>query len=96
MLRFILQNIMEAHIVGDNSEAYLIDHYVVKAMPWLRLLLAGLSPQRPGFAPKTVHARFAVDKVALGQVSLRVLRLSPVNIIPPWLSTLIYHLGDEP
>jgi hypothetical protein len=27
MLRFILQNIMEAHIVRDNSEAYLIDHY---------------------------------------------------------------------
>jgi hypothetical protein len=27
---------------------------------------------------------FVVDKVALGQVFLRVLRLSPVNIIPPW------------
>jgi hypothetical protein len=22
-------------------------------------------------------------------------RLSPVNIIPPWLSMLIYYLGDE-
>jgi branched-subunit amino acid transport protein len=28
---------------------------------------------------------FAVDKVALGQVFLRVLRFSPVSIIPPWL-----------
>jgi hypothetical protein len=27
---------------------------------------------------------FVVDKVALGQVFLRVLRFSPVNIIPPW------------
>jgi hypothetical protein len=27
---------------------------------------------------------FVVDKVALGQVSLRVFRFSPVNIIPPW------------
>jgi hypothetical protein len=27
---------------------------------------------------------FVVDKVAPGQVFLRVLRFSPVNIIPPW------------
>jgi hypothetical protein len=27
---------------------------------------------------------FVVDKVALGQVFLRVLQLSPVNIIPLW------------
>jgi len=36
---------------------------------------------------------FVVDKVALGQVFLQVLRFSPVSIIPPWLSILIYHLG---
>jgi hypothetical protein len=28
--------------------------------------------------------RFVVDKVALGQVFLRVSVFSPVNIIPPW------------
>jgi hypothetical protein len=28
---------------------------------------------------------FVVDKVALGQVFLRVLRFRPVNIIPPWV-----------
>jgi hypothetical protein len=38
---------------------------------------------------------FMVDKVALGHVFVRVLRLSPVNIIPPSLSVLIYHLEDE-
>jgi len=27
--------------------------------------------------------------------SLRVLRYSPVNIISPWLSALIFNLGDE-
>jgi hypothetical protein len=27
---------------------------------------------------------FVVDEVALGQVSLRDLRFSPVSIIPPW------------
>jgi hypothetical protein len=34
-------------------------------------------------------------KVALGQVFLQVLQFSPISIIPPWLSILIYHLGDE-
>jgi hypothetical protein len=27
---------------------------------------------------------FVVDKVALGQVFLRILRFSPASIIPPW------------
>jgi len=35
-----------------------------------------------------------VDRVALGQVFLRVLWFSPVSLIPPWLSMLIYHLED--
>jgi hypothetical protein len=46
---------------------------------------AGHTPRRLGFAPRSVHVGFVVDKVAVGQVSLRVLRLSYVNIIPPWL-----------
>jgi hypothetical protein len=37
-------------------------------VPWLRRLVAGLSPRRPGFDPGSVHVRFVVDKVALGQV----------------------------
>jgi hypothetical protein len=37
------------------------------AMPWLRSLVAGLSPRRPVFAPGTIHVGFVVDKVALGQ-----------------------------
>jgi hypothetical protein len=35
--------------------------------------------------PGSVHVGFVVDKVALGQVFLRVLRFSPVNFIPPVL-----------
>jgi hypothetical protein len=62
-------------------------------VPWLRRLVAGPSPRRPGLAPGTVHAGFVVDEVALWQVLLRVLRLFPVKIIPPWLSILIHHLG---
>jgi hypothetical protein len=34
--------------------------------------------RRPGFAPGSIHVEFVVDKVALGQVSLQVLRFSPV------------------
>jgi hypothetical protein len=40
------------------------------------------------------HEGFVVDKVALVQVSLRILQISPVSIIPPSLSNS-YHLGDE-
>jgi hypothetical protein len=45
--------------------------------------------RRPPTAEARVRSRvnvgFVVDKVALGQVFLRVLRFSPVNFIPPVL-----------
>jgi hypothetical protein len=43
--------------------------------------------RRPSTAegPGSVHVGFVVDKMALGQVFLRVLRFSPVNFIPPVL-----------
>jgi hypothetical protein len=47
------------------------------------------------FALGSVHVRFVVDRMALGQGFLRVIRHSPVSIIPPWLSILIYHFWDE-
>jgi hypothetical protein len=56
-----------------------------RAVPWLRRLAPGLPPRRPGFDPGSVHVGFVVDKVALGQVFLRVLRFSPVSFIPPVL-----------
>jgi branched-subunit amino acid transport protein len=37
--------------------------------------------------------RFVVDKVALGQVFLRVLRFSHVNIIPPLVLTHLHLYG---
>jgi hypothetical protein len=40
----------------------------VWAVPWLRSLVADLSPRRPGFAPGSIHVGFVVDKVALGLV----------------------------
>ena len=38
---------------------------------------------RPGINPTAVYVRFVVDKVATGQILLRVLQDSPVSIIPP-------------
>jgi hypothetical protein len=57
-------------------------------VPWLRRLVAGIRPRRPGFDPGSVHVGFVVDKVALGQVFLRVLRFLPVSFIPPVLHYL--------
>ena len=58
------------------------------AVPTLRRLVAGLSPRRPGFYPRSVHVGFVVYKVTLGQVFPRVLRFSPVNFFPPLLHYL--------
>jgi hypothetical protein len=55
------------------------------AVPWLTRLVAGLSLLRSGFYPGSGHVGFVVDKVALGQVSPRVLRFFPVSFIPPVL-----------
>jgi hypothetical protein len=56
-----------------------------KAVPWLRRLVASVSPRKPGFDPGPVHVGFVVVKVALGQVFPRVLQFSPVSFIPPVL-----------
>jgi hypothetical protein len=40
------------------------------------------------------QVEFVVDKTALRQGFLRGLWFYPVNIIPPWYSVLIYHVGD--
>jgi len=39
--------------------------------------------RKPATNPKNVLVRLMVDKVATGQVFTRVLRFSPVGIIPP-------------
>jgi hypothetical protein len=45
---------------------------------------------RPWFEPGSVHVGFVVDGVALGQVFLRVLWFSPVNLIPP-----LFHYTEK-
>jgi hypothetical protein len=60
----------------------------------VRLLVAGISPRRPGFECRSVHVRL-VDKEALGHGFLRLLRWSPVSIIPSILHTQL-HLYEQP
>jgi hypothetical protein len=52
-------------------------------------LVTFFSTRRPGFDPGAVRERFAVDQVALGQDFHRVLRPSPVSIIPVTLYTYL-------
>jgi hypothetical protein len=59
-------------------------------LSWLRRLVAGLSPWRPGFVSKSVHVRFVADKVAVGQVYLLVFLYFLVSNIPPMLHTLLF------
>jgi len=59
-------------------------------------LVTGLSLQRPGFVPRSVHMVFVVGNVALGLVffPLQILQGSPVGIFPQVPHThisLIYH-----
>jgi hypothetical protein len=58
------------------------------------LIYIGISPRMPGFAPGSINMGFVVDKVALGQVFLRVLRFFPVNIPFHRRSPNSYHLGN--
>jgi hypothetical protein len=57
------------------------------ALQCLRRLIAGLSTQRAWFDPRSVHVRFVIDEVAVGQGLLSTLRFLPVSIIPPTLHT---------
>jgi hypothetical protein len=45
------------------------DNVEICATPWLRRLVADLSPRRTVSVPRSVHVRFVVQEVALGQVS---------------------------
>ena len=71
---------------GLNVTLY-VSCYFLKVVPWPRRCDASLSQQRTGFDPRPVLVRFVVDKLALGQVVVRVLRFSPVSIVPSVLQT---------
>jgi hypothetical protein len=74
------------HDVLQNS--WWNSYLTIKWLSGLSRLVAGLPPRRPGFDPGLVHVGFVVDKVALGQVFPRVIRISSVNFITPVLHYL--------
>jgi hypothetical protein len=58
-------------------------------MPHLRPVADGLSVQKADFDPRAVQVAFVVHKVTMGQVSLKVLQFSSVNITQSMLDTHI-------
>jgi hypothetical protein len=61
-----------------------------KAVPCFRRLVAGLSTRRAGFDRRSVHVRFVLDEVAMGQGFLRTTRFSLVYITPPNFHTHLH------
>jgi hypothetical protein len=55
-------------ILRGTDVFHLRKYSVGMAVPWLRRLVAGLSPRRPRFEPGPVHVGFVVNNMALGQV----------------------------
>lgn len=52
-----------------------IEHGVVdqKSVPWLRWLVAGFSPRRPGFDSRPVRVGFGMGEMVLGRIFLPTL-----------------------
>jgi hypothetical protein len=64
------------------------------------LAMAQEVSRRPLATAARVRIRFSPceicgDKVAMGQVFLRVFRVFSVHVIPSWLPTLIYYLEND-
>jgi len=55
-----------------------------------KAVIAGLSPRAPEFDPRLGNVVFVVDRVALGQVFLPVLRFSPFTILAPFIHIHLY------
>jgi hypothetical protein len=75
-------------------ETQCVYHELATKLPWFNRLVGILSAQWPGFDLKAVHVRFVVDKVALGQVFLPVLRFSLVIIIPHCFVFIFFLSGQ--
>jgi hypothetical protein len=67
--------------IYKSTERGTIQQHTIRAVSWLRSLVAGLSSRSPGFALGSILVGFVVDKVTLGQVFLRVFRFSAVSIL---------------
>jgi hypothetical protein len=68
--------------------------HIAHGIPYLRRLLACLSPQTSGFYPIPVHVGFVVNKVTSVQVLLPALLFSFVSVIPPVLRSRLF-ISDQ-
>jgi hypothetical protein len=71
---------------SQNIQNYYFTHRFIRVWNLVsHFSLWHFSQRRLGFSPRVVCMGFVGDKTVLGQIFLRVLRFSPVNIIPPLL-----------
>jgi hypothetical protein len=82
-----------------NSTPRAIDGFClqVSLCLYVRWLVAGFSPRRPGFAPRSVHVGFLMDSMAQRQVFS--CQFSLVNVIPTLLhihSYIIWWMDNGP
>ena len=71
-----------------QRKVFLNQRYKYYCVNWapchlLRRLEAGRIPLRTGLESRPVYVETVVEKVTLGQVFLRVLRVPPVNVMTP-------------
>lgn len=71
----------------SNMLCKLLTVTLQRAVPWLRQLVNSLLLQKPGSLPREFLVGFMVDTVTLGHIFLRVLRFSPIFLIPPMFHT---------
>jgi hypothetical protein len=71
---------------------YLSIFQVKRNLSWVRQLVAGLLPRRPGFDHGSVNVKFVMDKVELGQIFLPVLTVLFLSISPRVAHTHV-HVG---
>ena len=93
-MRSFLQHFLRNPFLGGKKLLTASSTQKVKghnAVPWLRPIVAGVSPPRPVFDPRSFHVNFVLDNVVKGQFSLRVLLSTHLNMIPSMLHTL-FHL----
>jgi hypothetical protein len=81
----LLENYLTHEIILWLSPSKRKFRLTSRAVPWLKRLVTGLSPQRPGFAPGSIHVGFVVDKVALGRFLSEYFGFPCRYIIPPLL-----------
>jgi hypothetical protein len=75
-------------------ETRCVYHEVATKLPWSSRLVGILSAKWPRFDLRAVHVKFEVDKVALGQVSLQVLRFSFAIIIQQGSGSIVILSGQ--